>query len=254
MDKKVPDISGLAKKTDFNTKVTEIEGKLPSITGLPTNSALTAVENKILDVSSLVKKTHLDAELKNISVKVTSNKFKHFPVEKELKKLEKFDAAYFRSKNYFDGYDGTQNYLVFQTTNKYFTSESGKLNRWKAKGLSNQFLFEIGGSNKVLLSKAIKPIHVTFKDGNFLNQLRSDVITNRPIVNIHIVYRLSLKIISSSIALKNCLFGATKIANRKAADEEPQKYKYSGYGITFDCTGHFTHANKVWAGIWLFLV
>ena len=44
------------KKTDFNTKVTEIEGKITSITGLATNSELTAVENKIPDVSSFVKK------------------------------------------------------------------------------------------------------------------------------------------------------------------------------------------------------
>ena len=44
------------KKTEFNTKVTKIEGKIPSITGLATNSELTAVENKIPDVSSLVKK------------------------------------------------------------------------------------------------------------------------------------------------------------------------------------------------------
>ena len=44
------------QKTDFYTKVTEIEGKIPSISSLATNSALTAVENKIPDVSSLVKK------------------------------------------------------------------------------------------------------------------------------------------------------------------------------------------------------
>ena len=31
------------KKTDFNDKVTEIEGKIPSISGLATNSALIAV-------------------------------------------------------------------------------------------------------------------------------------------------------------------------------------------------------------------
>ena len=37
------------KETDFNAKVTEIEGKIPSITGLATNSALTVVENKIPD-------------------------------------------------------------------------------------------------------------------------------------------------------------------------------------------------------------
>ena len=56
------------KKTDFNTKVTEIEGKTPSITGLATNSELSAVENKIEDVSSLVEKTNLNAELKKIVI------------------------------------------------------------------------------------------------------------------------------------------------------------------------------------------
>ena len=44
------------KKTDFNPKITEVEGKIPSITGLATNSALTAVENKIPDINDLVKK------------------------------------------------------------------------------------------------------------------------------------------------------------------------------------------------------
>ena len=37
--KKIPDVSGLVKKTDFNAKVTEIAGKIPSISGLATNSA-----------------------------------------------------------------------------------------------------------------------------------------------------------------------------------------------------------------------
>ena len=49
IDKKIPDISDLVKKTDFNAKITEVKGKIPSITGLATNSALTAVENKIPD-------------------------------------------------------------------------------------------------------------------------------------------------------------------------------------------------------------
>ena len=52
---KISDVSNLVKKTDLNAKITEVEGKIPSITGLATNSALTAVGNKIPDVSSLVK-------------------------------------------------------------------------------------------------------------------------------------------------------------------------------------------------------
>ena len=54
--KKIPDTSDLAKKTDLNAKITEIESKIPSITGLATKSALTAVGNKIPNVSGLVKK------------------------------------------------------------------------------------------------------------------------------------------------------------------------------------------------------
>ena len=41
-------------KSTYNTKITEIEGKTPSISDLATNAALTAVENKIPNISSLV--------------------------------------------------------------------------------------------------------------------------------------------------------------------------------------------------------
>ena len=58
----MPDISSLVKKTDFNAKFTEVEGKIPSITGLVTNSALTVVENEIPDVNGLVKKTDFDTK------------------------------------------------------------------------------------------------------------------------------------------------------------------------------------------------
>ena len=47
----------LLKKTDYNTKITEIEGKIPDINNLATKTALTTVENKIPNVDNLVKKT-----------------------------------------------------------------------------------------------------------------------------------------------------------------------------------------------------
>ena len=60
----------MVRKTDFNTKVTEIEGKIPSITGLATNSELTTVKNKIPDVSSLVKKTDCNTKIDEIEKKI----------------------------------------------------------------------------------------------------------------------------------------------------------------------------------------
>ena len=44
-------------------KITEIESKIPSISGLATNAALTAIENKIPDISSLVKKKKIKNRL-----------------------------------------------------------------------------------------------------------------------------------------------------------------------------------------------
>ena len=56
LEKEIRDTSGIVKKLDHNVKITEIENRTPTIIGLATTSALTAVENKISDVSSLVKK------------------------------------------------------------------------------------------------------------------------------------------------------------------------------------------------------
>ena len=46
LEKKIPDTSDLVKKTDYNSKISEIENEVLSISGLATNSALTAVENR----------------------------------------------------------------------------------------------------------------------------------------------------------------------------------------------------------------
>ena len=54
------DLSKKPKKTpDYNAKNTEIESKIPSISGLATTTALTAVENKMPYVNNLVKKIQI---------------------------------------------------------------------------------------------------------------------------------------------------------------------------------------------------
>ena len=104
IDKKIPDVSDLVKKTDFNSKISEVEDKILSIRGLTTSSALTAVENKILDISglatksaltavdnkipnvtSLVTKTDFDPKLRAVSDRVTKNKSKDLLLDNELK-------------------------------------------------------------------------------------------------------------------------------------------------------------------------
>ena len=66
IENKIPDSSSFVKKTDFNTEITEIEGKIPNISGLATKTALTTVENKIPSINGLVKKTDYNAKITDI--------------------------------------------------------------------------------------------------------------------------------------------------------------------------------------------
>ena len=65
---KIPDNSGLVKKTDYDTKITEVEGKIPDISNLATKTASTTVENRILSVSNLVKKQTITQNLLKLKI------------------------------------------------------------------------------------------------------------------------------------------------------------------------------------------
>ena len=52
------------------------------------------VFNARLAQANVITKTDFDDKPSGLNKKITSNKTKHLLAEKELKKLEKFDAAY----------------------------------------------------------------------------------------------------------------------------------------------------------------
>ena len=150
VENKIPGVNILVKKTELNAKVTQIEGKIPDVSNLATNSALIAVENKISNVASLITKTYFDAELKKVSDRVTSNKSKHLLVKNELNKLQKFDSSYFRGKSFLEG-----NYLAFKPMNKYFKkiSITKSITSWKSKGLSDEVIKSLTIYNNSLAPK-----------------------------------------------------------------------------------------------------
>ena len=84
--------------------------------------------------ADLVTKTDFDDKLKNINVKITSNKTKYLLVENELNKLKTFDSSYFKGRNRFEE-DVTQNYLVFQPMYKYFKKigNTDNISSWNLK-------------------------------------------------------------------------------------------------------------------------
>ena len=69
LEKKIPDVSDLVKKT----KLTELENKIPDISSLATKAALTAVPYKIPSVNSLVIKTDYDTKISEIEKKLTDH-------------------------------------------------------------------------------------------------------------------------------------------------------------------------------------
>ena len=83
VENKFPSISGSVKKTNYDTKIGEIENKMI-----------------------------------NLNKKFLSSKTKDISIVNDLKKLKTFDLSYFRGKNHFDE-DGNQNYYIFQAISKY---------------------------------------------------------------------------------------------------------------------------------------
>ena len=154
-ENKIPSVSNLVKKTDYDTKTTEIEKKFTDhnydkyITISDVNTLAANVFNARLAQANLIIKTDFDAKLPNLNSKITSNKTKHLLVENELKKLKAFDLGYFKGKRHFDE-DGAQHYLVFQPVVRYFTLNSNWITKWKTKGLPNESLEVVSKTDNTL--------------------------------------------------------------------------------------------------------
>ena len=74
-------------KTKYNAKITEKEGKVPSISALATTTAVTTVENKIPEVSNLVKKTGHYTKINEIEKKITGYNYDKYITTAEFNKL-----------------------------------------------------------------------------------------------------------------------------------------------------------------------
>ena len=83
LEKKIPDVSNLVKKT----KLTKLENKIPDISNLAAKTALTTAENKIPDVSNLVKKTDYNTKVTEIGNKLNNHNDDKYIDTPEFNKL-----------------------------------------------------------------------------------------------------------------------------------------------------------------------
>ena len=85
VENKIPNISSLVKKADYNTKITEIEKKKKNtdhnhdkyITTPGFNTLAADVFNARLAQANLIIKTDFDSKLSSLNRKITANKTKH---------------------------------------------------------------------------------------------------------------------------------------------------------------------------------
>ena len=102
------DVSNLVKETDLNAKITEVEGKRPSISGLATSLALTTVENKIPHVGKLVKRTDYNTKASETEKKITDHNHDKYITTPQFNRLTgsnfqaKLKQAKFITKRYLD--------------------------------------------------------------------------------------------------------------------------------------------------------
>ena len=83
VENKIPSVSNLVKKTDYNTKTTEIENKFKNrnhdkyITTPKFNTLAAGVFNRRLAQANLITKTDFDAKLSSLNKNNTANKSKN---------------------------------------------------------------------------------------------------------------------------------------------------------------------------------
>ena len=214
VENKIPSVSNLVKKIDYNAKVSDIEKK---------NT------DHITTTTNLVKKTDFDNKLSSLNRKIVSDKAKDLVIENKLKKLKAFDSNYYNGKNY----------LVFQSILKYFTLNSSWITKWESKGLSNESLKGVStSSNTSTLSVNYYREKARLKCTGSVLQQKIVTYSHRKVVNLYAVYEIANYYgIDNYPTLANALFGAVKLSK----NVDIYKYKYSGYGIGFDGKGFFSH-------------
>ena len=149
-------MGNLVKKTNYNTKITELENKTPDISNLTTKTALTIVEDKIPNTNNLVKKTDYDTKITSIENKLNNhNHDKHIDSSKFNKlAADVFNAriaqANLITKTDFDAKLSSLNRKITQNKSKHLLVEN-ELNKLK-------ILIQVTLLEKVILKKMLLKI------------------------------------------------------------------------------------------------
>ena len=177
-EKKIPDTSKLVKKSDCNAKISELENKMSSISGLVKTSVLTAVENKIPSVKMLVKKIDYDTKVSGLEKKITDHNHDKYIASPEFNKItaENFVArlaqANLISKTDFDGKLSSLNRNINSNKlkNLHVENQLKKLETFDSIYFRGKSHFEDDGTQNYLI---FEPIYKYFESTPTTNTILS---------------------------------------------------------------------------------
>ena len=163
IENKIPDISGLATKT----VLTRVENKIPSITNSATKTALTIVENKTPSISGLVKKTDYNTKITDIENILNNHTHDKYVATSEFNALtaDVFNArlaqANLITKTDFDAKLSSLNKKITENKTKHFLKDND-LSCYRGK----QYFDEGSGKQNYLV---LLPINKCFKLNSVAN-------------------------------------------------------------------------------------
>ena len=252
VENKIPNVSNLVKKTDYNTKISKIENKIA--TDHNHDKYITAQEfNKVTsesftvrlkqanlasknDIANFVNKTDFDNKLKD----VTSNKNELNELSKKVKaistkRLKKDLNNKFSIPNGAKCFSSGifQNCFVFIPSKRYIKYFSGttQIESWKSNGISEENIKNITKSDNNFAPTLVD--HHLLPDMSFNGHcLINNFYIPKKVINLYISYTLGPQLRNSNtdFTLGNGLFGPVNLTKNADLD----KNKYSGYGIGFD--------------------
>ena len=121
---------------------------------------------------------------------------------------------------------------------------------WKPNGTSEVKIENIARSDSSFAPTFVH--HHALPDMNFNRHcLKNKIYIPKKVINIYSFYLLNpwLKNLSTYFTLTNCSFGSVKLTK----NANPDKYKYSGYGIGFDSCSDFSFTDKsMWKNVTIF--
>ena len=222
-NKKMPDISGLAKKT----ALTAVEGKIADVTGFVKQSdyatEITSIKNDYATNASLdskindLKAKHIADEVKKVDDKVEKNASDILGFESRLKQKEDIVDDLQRDLTNGRYYYRDKMYLVYECRTYSFKYDGNNVNLWKLTGINNYP--KNSNMNGVSVATLDLPVlvdngrmNVKF-DGAYFKQIKLIKPNNDNVINIYCVYLLEriTNLRNTDYTVQNALFGGKKL-------------------------------------------